>query len=61
MVSRGFEFDVELLWRSDDRPVCRVVEVPIEWQNKGDSRVRKRDMMRMVAGLFRVRLGLLRA
>jgi glycosyltransferase involved in cell wall biosynthesis len=57
MVSRGFEFDVELLWRLR-RAGCRVVEVPIEWQNKGDSRVRKRDMMRMVAGLFRVRLGI---
>jgi dolichol-phosphate mannosyltransferase len=59
MVSRGFEFDVELLWRLR-RAGCRVIEVPIEWQNKGDSRVRKRDMMRMVAGLFRVRLGLSR-
>ena len=57
MVSRGFEFDVELLWRLR-RAGCNIVEVPIEWQNKGDSRVRKRDMMRMVAGLFRVRLGL---
>jgi glycosyltransferase involved in cell wall biosynthesis len=58
MVSRGFEFDVELLWRLH-RAGRRVVEVPIEWQNKGDSRVRKRDMVRMVRGLFRVRLGLL--
>jgi dolichol-phosphate mannosyltransferase len=57
IVSRGFEFDVELLWRLH-RAGCRVVEVPIEWQNKGDSRVRKRDMVRMVRGLFRVRLGL---
>ena len=38
-------------------PARRVIEVPIEWQNKTDSRVRKRDMMRMVAGLFRARLG----
>jgi dolichol-phosphate mannosyltransferase len=60
MVSRGFEFDVELLWRLR-RAGSRVVEVHIEWQNKGDSHVRKRDMVRMVAGLFRVRLGLLRA
>jgi glycosyltransferase involved in cell wall biosynthesis len=60
MVSQGFEFDVELLWRLR-RAGSRVVEVPIEWQNKGDSRVRKRDMVRMAAGLFRVRLGLLRA
>jgi glycosyltransferase involved in cell wall biosynthesis len=56
MVSRGFEFDVELLWRLR-LAGCRVIEVPIEWQNKSDSRVRKRDMMRMVAGLFRARLG----
>ena len=60
MVSRGFEFDVELLWRLR-RAGCRVVEVPIEWQNKGDSHVRKRDMVRMVRDLFRVRLGLVRA
>ena len=59
MVSRGFEFDVELLWRLR-RAGSRVIEVPIEWQNKGDSRVRKQDMARMVAGLFRVRLGFLR-
>ena len=56
MVSRGFEFDVELLWRLR-RAGFHIAEVPIEWQNKSDSRVRKRDMMRMVAGLFRVRLG----
>jgi hypothetical protein len=56
MVSRGFEFDVELLWRLKNAG-CRVVEVPIEWQNVGDSRVRKRDMIEMVAGLFRVRSG----
>ena len=56
MVSRGFEFDVELLWRLC-RAGCRVVEVPIEWQNKGDSRVRMRDLMQMVAGLLRARLG----
>lgn len=60
MVSRGFEFDVELLWRLQ-RAGCRVAEVPIEWQNRGDSRVRKRDMGRMAAGLLRVRLGLLQA
>lgn len=56
MISRGFEFDVELLWRMS-RAGFRIAEVPIEWQNKTDSRVRKRDMMRMIAGLLRVRLG----
>jgi glycosyltransferase involved in cell wall biosynthesis len=57
MVSHGFEFDVELLWRLN-RAGSRIVEVPIEWQNRDDSRVRKRDMVRMIQGLFRVRLGL---
>ena len=56
MISRGFEFDVELLWRLR-RAGYRVTEVPIEWQNKGDSRVQKRDMIRMLSGLFMVRFG----
>jgi hypothetical protein len=54
MVSRGFEFDVELLWRMK-RAGYRIIEVPIEWQNKGDSRVEKRDMIRMFSGLLKVR------
>lgn len=56
MISRGFEFDVELLWRLHTAGYT-VKEVPIEWQNKGDSHVRKRDMIRMFAGLFAVRFG----
>jgi dolichol-phosphate mannosyltransferase len=56
MISRGFEFDVELLWRLRSAG-CQVVEVPIAWQNKGDSRVHKRDMIRMLAGLFTIRFG----
>jgi glycosyltransferase involved in cell wall biosynthesis len=56
MTSRGFEFDVELLWRLGTAGF-RVVEVPIEWQNKGDSHVQKRDMLRMLTGLFKVRFG----
>ena len=54
MVSRGFEFDVELLWRLK-RAGFRVIEVPIEWQNQGDSRVEKKDMIRMLSGLLKVR------
>ena len=54
MKSRGFEFDVELLWRMKSAGFI-VTEVPIEWQNKGDSRVEKRDMIRMLAGLVAVR------
>jgi len=57
MISRGFEFDVELLWRLK-RAGYVVSEVPIEWQNKGDSRVQKRDMLRMLSGLFMVRFGI---
>jgi dolichol-phosphate mannosyltransferase len=54
MVSTGFEFDVELLWRLQ-REGYVVGEFPIQWQNTGDSRVRRRDMIRMLAGLFKVR------
>jgi hypothetical protein len=57
MISRGFEFDVELLWRLLSAGY-HVTEVPIEWQNKGDSRVQKRDMIRMLSGLFMVRFGI---
>jgi dolichol-phosphate mannosyltransferase len=57
MISRGFEFDVELLWRLQ-RAGFRITEIPIEWQNKGDSRVRKRDRIGMLSGLFRVRFGI---
>ncbi|MFA4861549.1 dolichyl-phosphate beta-glucosyltransferase [Methanoregula sp.] len=54
MKSRGFEFDVELLWRIHNAG-CTIAEVPIEWQNMGDSRVQKRDMIRMLRGLFAIR------
>ena len=54
MISRGFEFDVELLWRLS-KEGYRIDECPIEWQNKGDSRVQKSDMIRMLAGLLKVR------
>lgn len=56
MKSRGFEFDVELLWRMKQEGY-RVTEVPIIWQNTGDSRVQKRDMIRMLRGLFALRFG----
>ncbi|HII98642.1 MAG TPA: glycosyltransferase family 2 protein [Methanoregula sp.] len=56
MVSHGFEFDVELLWQLKEAGF-HIEEIPIEWQNKGDSRVQKRDMLRMLAGLLRVRFG----
>ncbi|HXX55920.1 MAG TPA: dolichyl-phosphate beta-glucosyltransferase [Methanoregula sp.] len=55
MRSHGFEFDVELLWRMKAGGF-RITETPIEWQNRGDSRVRKLDMLRMFAGLIAIRL-----
>jgi len=60
MISRGFEFDVELLWRLK-RAGYQVTEVPIEWQNNTDSRVKKRDMIGMLFGLFAVRSGFFRS
>ncbi len=54
MYSTGFEFDVELLWRLK-KSGARITEIPIEWQNKGDSRVQKRDMIRMLSGLLTLR------
>ena len=56
MKSRGFEFDVELLWRLE-RAGYSIHEVPIVWQNKGDSRVQNRDILRMLKGLFSIRFG----
>lgn len=54
MAARGFEFDVELLWRMKNAGYS-VAEAPIVWQNTGDSHVRSSDMVRMLAGLIRVR------
>ncbi len=54
LVSNGFEFDVELLWRLRSAGYT-IIEIPIEWQNKGDSRVKKRDMIGMLSGLLRAR------
>ncbi|MEI7858168.1 MAG: dolichyl-phosphate beta-glucosyltransferase [Methanomicrobiales archaeon] len=54
MISRGFEFDVELLWRMQ-RAGYIVTEVPIHWQNRGDSRVQTRDIITMIKGLFTIR------
>jgi hypothetical protein len=54
IISTGFEFDVEILWRLKKEGFT-VGEFPIQWQNTGDSRVRRRDMIGMLAGLMKVR------
>jgi dolichol-phosphate mannosyltransferase len=56
MISTGFEFDMELLWRMKAAGF-RITEIPISWQNKDDSRVRNRDVLRMLNGLLRIRFG----
>lgn len=52
--SRGFEFDVELLWRLN-RKGCTIQEYPIRWENVSDSRVRSSDILKMLAGLCTIR------
>jgi len=56
IVSKGFEFDVELLWRLK-RKGYRICEYPIEWNNRGDSRVRGPDAISMMGNLIKLRLG----
>jgi glycosyltransferase involved in cell wall biosynthesis len=56
LISTGFEFDVELLWRLK-RAGYSVGEFPIEWENTGNSRVQRRDMINMFIGLLKVRFG----
>jgi hypothetical protein len=47
---------MELLWRMKAAGF-QITEVPIQWQNKDDSRVRNRDVLRMLNGLLRIRFG----
>jgi len=56
MVSSGFEFDVELLWRLHQGGF-RIREHPIAWRDTGSSRVRKMDGFRMLCSLTRLRMG----
>ncbi|MDK2890039.1 MAG: dolichol-phosphate mannosyltransferase [Methanoculleus sp.] len=54
--STGFEFDVELLWRLR-RSGYRVVEVPITWENRDESKVATSDAKAMLMGMIRLRFG----
>lgn len=54
MVSTGFEFDVELLWRLS-RAGFRVLEVPIIWADHGGSKVGGSDAFSMAESLVRLR------
>ncbi len=51
----GFSFDVEILWRAQQRGY-RIKEVPVMWRQGADSKVRLfRDSFRMVRDLIRLR------
>ncbi len=54
--STGFEFDVELLWRLAQSGY-RVVEVPITWENRDESKVMASDAKAMLRGMIRLRFG----
>jgi glycosyltransferase involved in cell wall biosynthesis len=55
ILSQGFEFDVELLWRLKIRGYS-IGEYPIRWENRMDSRVKAGDILKMLAGLVTIRL-----
>ena len=57
ILSSGFEFDVELLWRLSRKGYV-IKEYPITWQNKGGSRVRSIDSVRMLRNLVTLRLSI---
>jgi dolichol-phosphate mannosyltransferase len=56
IVSKGFEFDVELLWRLRKHGYI-VREYPIEWKNRGASRVNGQDAFSMLGNLLKMRFG----
>ncbi len=55
IVSSGFEFDAELLWRMNMHAFV-IKELPIVWTNRGNSRVHGRDVVRMLVGLIALRI-----
>jgi len=55
LLSTGFEFDAELLWRLH-RAGYRVVEVPVKWAYRRGARFSVLQAPRMLWGLLRARL-----
>jgi dolichol-phosphate mannosyltransferase len=56
VVSKGFEFDVELIWRLRNQGF-KIREYPIEWKNVGNSRVKGQDAISMLGNLLYLRFG----
>jgi glycosyltransferase involved in cell wall biosynthesis len=57
MVCRGFEFDVELLWRLKNEG-CEIKEVPVVWKDDKGSKFSFKYIPSMFINLMKVRLGL---
>ncbi len=57
MVCRGFEFDVELLWRLQ-KEGCVIKEVPVVWKDDKGSKFSFKYIPSMFFCLMKVRLGL---
>lgn len=55
----GFCFDVELIMRAD-RMGVHIEEVPIPWEEKGDTTIRFRHIITMFFDIFRIRKRVLR-
>jgi len=54
LVSRGFEWDVELLARAKQKGM-RILEVPVEWSHRGGSTLEPKDVWKMFLGLLALR------
>lgn len=57
MACRGFEFDVELLWRVKKQG-CSIVELPVVWKDDKASTFSFKYIPSMFINLMKVRLGL---
>ncbi len=56
LCTRGFEFDVELLWHLQ-RNGLKILEVPVSWNHTDDPRLQTSDAFSMFYALLRLRLG----
>jgi dolichol-phosphate mannosyltransferase len=55
--AKGFEFDVELLWRMKRKDLS-IIEVPVIWNDTENSRLRVSDTISMFKSLIKIRIGL---
>lgn len=55
MKTKGFEFDVELLWRIKNKGY-KIKEVPIVWKHDGGSTFKLRNSYKMLISLIKIRL-----